>query len=375
MSHNPNVAPAHPGLVGRARRQFVGAIRRQPAVAGAFVLAILLFLVATIRSLGFASLSNIQSLSIFASFIGLAAMGETLVIITGGIDLSIPWIVDLGGIGLSQMQGIYHLDLLISVILTVLLGAVMGAVNGFFVTLLRAPPLIVTLGVGGLIEGYLLAVGTLQSSGDSVSQGIQDFANAKIGPVPDITLVWIVLAIVAAAALSRTGMGRRIFATGDNPRAARLAGINVDRVRFFAYVVSGGTASLAGIFLSGFIQTAYVGMGTEYLFGAIAAIALGGTALLGGTGSSWGTVAGACTLTVLGGLLPMLGLSTAAVQIVYGAIILAGVYFARALHRLGNRRTGTGGRAPAALETEPLLTARTAGASLTGNGKQERNTI
>ncbi len=279
-------------------------------------------------------------------------MGETFVIITGGIDLSIPWLVDFGGIGLSQVQSTFGLDLTVAVIVTAILGMVLGAINGLFVTFLRAPSLIVTLGVGGLIEGYLLAVGTLQSSGNIVPQGIQDFANAKVGPIPAIALVWIILAVAAAAGLSRTGLGRRIFAVGDNARAARLAGMDVERVRFFAYVISGGTATLAGVFLTGFIQTAYVGMGSDYLFGAIAAIALGGTALLGGTGSSWGTVAGACTLTVLAGLLPVLGLSTAAVQIVYGAIILAGVYFARTLHRLGNRRRPDAPR-EAALQPAP----------------------
>jgi ribose transport system permease protein len=354
---------------------FVASMRRQPAVAGAFLLLILLFLFATTRSPGFASLSNIQSLSIFASFIGLAAMGETFVIITGGIDLSIPWIVDFGGIGLSQLQTAYNLNLALAAVVIVILGMGLGAVNGFFVTFLRAPALIVTLGVGGLIEGYLLAVGTLQSSGDSVSQQIQNFANSKIGPVPGITLVWIILAILAATGLSRTANGRRIFAVGDNPRAARLAGIDVNRVRFIAYVFSGGTASLAGLFLTGFIQTAYVGMGADYLFGAIAAIALGGTALLGGKGSSWGTVAGACTLTVLSGLLPMLGLSSAAVQIVYGVVILLGVYFARTLHRLSSRHTGVGAQVSAMTDAEPISGGISPRKPLAGRGGEDGERI
>lgn len=321
----------------RMGRRAVSAARRQPATAGAFVLTVVLFAAATAHSLGFASLSNVRTLSIFAAFVGLAAMGETLVIIAGGLDLSVPWLIDFGGIALSQMHRSLHIGLLLILLLVVLLGMVLGAINGLLVTFLRAPPLIVTLGVGGLIEGYLVAVGTLQSSGDVVPDGIEHFANARIGPFPDITLVWLALAVVAAFILSRTGLGRCIYAVGDNARAARLAGIHVERVKFATYVISGATASLSGVLLTGYIQTAYVGMGGDYLFGAIAAIALGGTALLGGTGSSWGTVAGACTLTVLAGLLPVLGLNTAAVKIVYGAIILAGVYFARAVQQIGGR--------------------------------------
>ncbi len=324
----------------RIGRGAVFAARRQPATAGAFVLTVGLFAAATAHSLGFASLSNVRTLSIFAAFVGLAAMGETLVIIAGGLDLSVPWLIDFGGIALSQMHRGLHISLPLILLLVVLLGMVLGAVNGLLVTFLRAPPLIVTLGVGGLIEGYLVAVGTLQSSGDVVPDGIERFANARIGPFPDITLVWLALAVVAAFILSRTSLGRRIYAVGDNARAARLAGIHVERVKFATYVISGATATLAGVLLTGYIQTAYVGMGGDYLFGAIAAIALGGTALLGGTGSSWGTVAGACTLTVLAGLLPVLGLNTAAVKIVYGAIILAGVYFARAVQQIGGGRHG-----------------------------------
>lgn len=324
----------------RMGRRVVSAARRQPATVGAFVLTLVLFAAATAHSLGFASLSNVRTLSIFAAFVGLAAMGETLVIIAGGLDLSVPWLIDFGGIALSQMHRSLHIGLPLILLLVVLLGMLLGAINGLFVTLLGAPPLIVTLGVGGLIEGYLVAVGTLQSSGDIVPDGIERFANARIGPLPDITLVWLALAVVTAFILSRTGLGRRIYAVGDNARAARLAGIHVERVRFATYVISGATASLSGVLLTGYIQTAYVGMGADYLFGAIAAIALGGTALLGGTGSSWGTVAGACTLTVLAGLLPVLGLNTAAVKIVYGAIILAGVYFARALQKIGGRGRG-----------------------------------
>ncbi len=322
-------------------RSVMAAARHQPAAAGAFALTLMLFAAATAHSLGFASLSNVRTLSIFAAFVGLAAMGETLVIIAGGLDLSVPWLIDFGGIALSQMHRSLHINLLLILLAVVFCGMILGAINGLLVTFLRAPPLIVTLGVGGLIEGYLVAVGTLQSSGDVVPDGIERFANANIGPLPDITLIWLVLAVLAACILSRTGFGRRIYAVGDNARAARLAGIHVERVRFATYVISGATASLAGILLTGYIQTAYVGMGADYLFGAIAAIALGGTALLGGTGSSWGTVAGACTLTVLAGLLPVLGLNTAAVKIVYGAIILAGVYFARALQQIGDRDRGS----------------------------------
>jgi ribose transport system permease protein len=306
----------------------------------AFALAALLFIIGTAYASGFASLSNVRTLAVFASVMGLVGLGETFVILTGGIDLSVAYLVDFGGIQLSYMTRTLQVGLWVDVLLVVAMGIAIGAVSGFLVAVTGAPPLVLTLGVGGLVEGYLVAVGTLQSAGDVVPPGIEHFTAGYLGPVPNMTLVWLGLAIVCALVLTRTTLGRRIYLVGTNPRAARLSGIHVNRVRFTTYMVSGATATIAGVLLSGFVQTSYIGMGSSYLFGSVAAVAIGGTALVGGTGSVWGTVGGACTLTILAFLLPILGLNSATVQIADGGIILVGVLLARRLQLLGR----TGGR-------------------------------
>jgi ribose transport system permease protein len=306
-------------------------------VVGAFALAGLLFVIATIKAPYFAGWANIRNLLVFASFLGFAALAEALVVLAGGIDLSVPWVMAFGGIQLAQFHA-QGWPAIPSMVVVVLLGLVIGAINGVFATVLRVSPLIATLAVGGLVEAYLVKIGTLQSAGNTVPSEAVHLARGVVGPLPISALIWLGTAIVVSLVLTRTVLGRRMYAVGTNPRAARLSGIRVGRIRFFTYVISGGCCAFAGILLSGYILTAYLGDASDYLFGAVAAVALGGAALLGGQGSYWGAVAGCCTLTVLTGLLPVLGLSAGSLKIGYGIVILVGVYMARSLHKIRRRR-------------------------------------
>ncbi len=311
--------------------------RQALSVAATFALAVALFVAATIYSSGFAALSNVQALSVFATFTGLAALGQTFVILTGGMDMSVPWLIGFGGIQLSQLTGNSGIPVGTAVLVVVVIGLLIGCVTGLLVTVLDAPSMIVTLGMGGLVQGYLVAVGTINSNGAVVPDEMKELAVAKFGPVPVVTIIFLVAALLVWLVLTRTVLGRSIYLGGSNPKAARLAGIRVARVRFATYVFSAGLATLSGVLLSGFIQTAYLDMGGQYLFASVAALALGGTALIGGIGSAWGTVAGALVLTVLAGALPMFGLGAAWEKVVDGAVILAGVYMARNIRRLGER--------------------------------------
>jgi ribose transport system permease protein len=302
---------------------------------GAYGLTLLLFIIASVHSSNFAGWANIRQLLVFASFLGFAALGEALIILAGGMDLSVPWLMAFGGIELGKLAGSGH-GAVLSIVIVVLIGFGIGALNGILVTGFRVSPLIATLGVGGLVEAYLVAIG--QSTGQSVPQAAITLASGGIGPIPVLPLIWLAAAAVTSVVLRRTTLGRRIYAVGANPRAARLSGIHVGRVRFATYVIGGGCGAFAGVLLSGFIQTAYLGDGAPYLFGAIAAVALGGAELLGGRGSYWGAVAGCLTLTVLNGLLPVFGLSAGSLNIGYGIVILVGIYLARNVHRMGRRR-------------------------------------
>jgi ribose transport system permease protein len=141
-------------------------------------------------------------------------------------------------------------------------------------------------------------------------------------------LIWLVLAIAATLMLSRTAFGRYLYAQGTSATVAEFSGVPTLRVTVLAYTLSGLTAAAAGMLLTGYTAQAYLGMGDPYLFTSIAAVAIGGASILGGSGSYIGTIAGALVLTILTGLLPALNLSNGALLVVYGVVILVTVSLA-----------------------------------------------
>jgi len=305
--------------------RFVAFARDQQATLSAYALCAALFVVGTLHSSGFASQSNVRQMLVFASFIGFAALGQTLVILAGGLDLSVPWIMAFGGVQLSHWaaDGIPGLP---AILLVVLAGLVIGLVNGVGVAHLRIAPIVMTLAVGGLVQAYLLSIGLLKSEGNRVPSAAVDLASNRIGPVPVVALVWLAAAVGAGVLLRRTALGRRIQAVGANDVVANLSGMDVGRTRLVTYAVSGAASAFAGIVLSGYVGTTYLDIGGPYLFTSIAAVIVGGASILGGRGSYWGTVAGALTLTVLSSMLPLFHLSDAGLKIVYGVVILVGVW-------------------------------------------------
>ncbi|HEX7083465.1 MAG TPA: ABC transporter permease [Gaiellaceae bacterium] len=315
-------------------------LRQRAPTVSAYVLSAALFIAATAYTPGFAAPTHVRQLLIFASFVGFAALGQTFVILAGGLDLTVPWLMAFGGIQLSHWTGTTGLPGWVNIILAVAAGCGVGLVNGIGVAFLRVPPIIMTLGVGGLVQAYLLSIGLLQSQGNRIPQIAVTVAYGKVGPVPVIPLIWLGVAIGASVILSRTAFGRRLYAVGSNDVVARFSGVNVMGVRIATYAVSGATSVFAGILLSGYIGTAYLDIGAPYLFASIAAVAVGGASILGGRGSYWGSVAGALTLTFLSAMLPLFNLNNAALDIVYGAVIIVGVYLSR-LSVLFARRGGS----------------------------------
>jgi ribose transport system permease protein len=303
-------------------------VRERQATVSAYGLCAVLFVIGAVHSSGFAAASNIRQMLVFASFVGFAALGQTLVILAGGLDLSVPWMMAFGGIELSRLSAA-GVPAVPAIVIVVMVGLIIGVVNGLGVTWLRVAPIVMTLAVGGLIQSYLLAVGQLKSTGDQVPAAAVDLASHRVGPAPVIALVWLVCAILTGMVISRTAFGRRVTAAGANDVVATLSGIRVARVRVATYAISGAAATFGGVVLSGYVGTTYLDIGAPYLFTSIAAVIVGGASILGGRGTYWGTVAGAMTLTVLSALLPLFKLSTAGLEIVYGIVILAGVWLSR----------------------------------------------
>jgi ribose transport system permease protein len=315
-------------------------LRERQSTLLAYALTAALFIVGVIHSSAFASGSSIRQMLVFASFVGFAALGQTLVILAGGLDLSVPWLMAFGGVELSRLAH-SGTPAGLAIVIVVAIGIGIGILNGIGVTRLRVPPIVMTLAMGGLIQAYLLAVGQLSSTGDTVPSIAVDLASNRAGPIPVIAIVWLVVAIGAGVLISRTAFGRRVHATGENDTAARLSGIRIERVRLITYAISGVASAFGGIVLAGYVGTTYLEIGAPYLFTSIAAVVVGGASILGGRGTYWGTVAGALTLTVLSALLPLFHLSTADLDIVYGVVILLGVWLSSSGQVLGGLRLRT----------------------------------
>jgi ribose transport system permease protein len=268
----------------------------------------------------FLTATGVSTTFLFAAPLALMAAGQTLVMLTGGVDLSIATTATAGAFLVARIgeQGTAA-----SIGLALLAGLVIGLVNGIGVSLFRVNPLIMTLGVSGVTLGLLTIL-----SQRGFTAVVPDFvitlgSERFLRYIPYDLLVWAPIAAIIILGLRYTGLGRMIYAVGDNPVACRLAGVRVWQVLLSVYVLCGIFSALAGVLLVGFNNAADLGIATPFLLPAVAAVVIGGTSIFGGYGGYGGTILGALILTVLDSLLTILDASAAVKQILYGAIILA----------------------------------------------------
>lgn len=298
--------------------------RRRIAIA--FGAAILIFVIGAFLHHGFASRGSIEAILTVASFVGLVAAGQSFVILVGGIDLSVPWVLT-GAAVLFATSSLGHDDRAVPAVLFGLgLGLGVGLVNGIGVAYLAIPAVVMTVAMNGIMEGLTLGISkglTCSSCASSAPPNIQNAFNSHHLGVPSSLLLWLGVTLVVGFVLSLTTLGRMIYATGDNPLAAYLAGIRVRAVTVVLYMLSGMFAALAGIALVAYGGQPTLGMGDPYLFQSIAAAVIGGLSILGGRGHYFGTVAGAITLVGLISLLEAENMPEYGRSIVYGVTILA----------------------------------------------------
>ncbi|BCG82121.1 monosaccharide-transporting ATPase [Mesorhizobium sp. 113-3-3] len=309
---------------GVARANTAGLIRRIASPI-AIVLAVTVLMLAigeTMRP-GFAQPSQLVSLLRIAAFLGFIGAGQTLVILSGneGIDLSVGSIVTMSAIIVFGLNGTLGLPMAISAALVA--GAVVGFINGVGVATLGLQPLMMTLGMAGVVKGSVLVLTGGRPEG-SENQSLTAFVTEPwIAGVPGTVLLWLLLGIAMHLLLSRTAWGKSVYAVGANSRAAKLAGLRTKAGTIAVYVCSGMLAAVGGIVLLGYTGSVFINLGEPYTLPSIAAVVIGGTLLSGGIGSYWGTMAGALMLTVLQSFLIMLGLPEFARQIAYGVMLAA----------------------------------------------------
>jgi len=290
-----------------------------------FIAAVALFVIGDILTPGFASASGIQQILQVSSFVGLVAAGQTFVILIGGIDLSVPWVLNAAAIVMVAVANGSDGRLAVGILVAVGFGVVCGIVNGLGISLLGVPAVVMTLGMNGIIQGLALGVTHGLTCGGCTKPPPPALVTAMTGKTLGIDtslLIWVVVIIVVSLTLSFTTFGRRVYAVGNSERVSHLAGVNVKLVTISLYALSGLFAAIAGVALAGFGGGATIGMGDPYLFQSIAAVVIGGTYILGGRGHYLGTVAGAIVLTTLVSVLLAQNAPDYARDIVYGVVIL-----------------------------------------------------
>jgi ribose transport system permease protein len=320
-----------------ASRAFVDS---RSAFIGLMVLAAL-FAVASLHINGFLSGANIKSMLVFAAFLGLASVGQTLVALLGGLDLSIPFVIGSSNVGLLYLMGL-GIPSPIAVIIILLLGTGIGLANGALSFRLQAQALIVTLGVGFAVSGgtqILTSIGTAYAGNvfGQVPDWLKNLA-AMNGhtfglDIPPVIFIWIAVAIALIYGMKNTVYGRNIYALGGNRTSAARISVSERRYWIGAFAVSGFASALTGSLLLGWSGGGFIGVGDPYLFTTLTAVVIGGTSLLGGQGGYGFTVIGVLVLQVLTSFLVGIGLKFEWQQFIYGLLILPMVaLYARSPH-------------------------------------------
>jgi ribose transport system permease protein len=307
------------GYFAHGRSAFIG-----------LIVLVALIVISSFTIDGFLSAPNVRAILLFAAFLGIACIGQTLVALMGGLDLSIPFVIGASNIGLLFLISL-GVPPFVAFGFVLIIGGIIGLVNGLLSFKLQGQALIVTLGTGFAVAGLvqiLTSIGS-QFSGNvfgTVPPWLSNLAAMNgtfLGMgVPPTIIIWIVLAIIVIVALRYSAYGRYIYALGGNRRSAKLIGISELKYWTLAYTLSGIFAALTGSLLLGWSGGGYIGVGDPYLFTTLAAVVIGGTSLLGGYGGYGFTVIGVLVLQILSSFLIGIGLRYEWQQFIFGLLIL-----------------------------------------------------
>ena len=299
-------------------------IKKNQGVVFCYLIALVLFAGFSVYMPGFARLSHIRTVFLASALIGIVALGQTLVVITGGIDLSVAWMMTIGAYMVSNLVNSSNANLVWGIPLMLVVTFGLGAINGFCISCLRVPAIVMTLGMNIILQGALVAL-TQGSPGQSAPPLLLTLGQKNLLGIPYLVIIWIIMTVVVMLALFKMKYGRKLFAIGNNATVAKYSGIRVDNTIILSYAISGMTAGIAGALLAGKVGSCYLAMGDTYQFQSIAAVAIGGTSMLGGKGNYLGTVAGSLTITILLGILVALNLPFGVQTMAYGLIVLISV--------------------------------------------------
>lgn len=330
--------PALPddGADSSGRRLTVSWLAEQLTRHAMVTIMVLVIFYFSYKSARFSTPENFQSIAVAAAPFALIALGQTLVILTGGIDLSVGSIIALSAMVSAAIVVNHPERLILGLVAGVAVGFLVGCVNGFLVAWVNVPPFIATLGMLAIASGLAYVVGG-GAPINGLPENFGNIANNKVLGLQIPVIVMIVGTIVLALVMRRTSYGMRVYAVGGNPVAAEIAGIKVKRILFSVYAIGGMLAGLSGVMLSSRVISGPPNLGQGYELDAIAAVVIGGASLIGGRGSIWGTALGLLLIQTLNNGLDILVVPAYWQKVIKGVLIIAAV----AVDVWSNRRKAT----------------------------------
>ncbi|WP_299837415.1 ABC transporter permease [uncultured Jannaschia sp.] len=299
----------------------------------AFASLVVLLIGFSLASPNFMQTSNMIAILQATSVNGVLAVAVTLVIITGGIDLSVGTMMTFCAVITGVVLTYAGMPLLLGVVAAIATGALCGLCSGTFVAKMKIPPFIATLGMMLILRGLSLVISGTRPIYFNDTPGFSEISRGSIIgaaipalPIPNGVLILFLVAAAAAWVLGRTVLGRYTFALGSNEEAVRLSGVNTDRWKIAIYALSGAIVGIAGLLIASRLNSAQPALGLGYELEAIAAVVIGGTSLSGGRGSILGSLIGALIMAVLTNGLRVLSVAQEWQTVVTGAIIIVAVY-------------------------------------------------
>jgi len=293
-----------------------------------FSMLIIIILIAGILKPGFLTTKHLITIVHDTSILGISAIGQSIVILTGGIDLSVGatmLVADAVGAYLLGGQ-----NRIIPILICLALGLIIGAINGAGIAFLRIPPFIMTLGMMALLTGSIFIFAKTSGFASPI---LRYLSIEKLGHIPFLVIIWIFLTVIMTIIMRLTVFGREVYAIGSNPIASYHSGVKNKKIIFFVYVISGLFSAIAGLFLLGYTGVPELtyrggGLGIDYTLSAIAAVIIGGTIFTGARGGVERTIFGVLVLKILFSILTMMGMSGSGKLIAQGliVIVIVGIY-------------------------------------------------
>jgi ribose transport system permease protein len=302
------------------RQQF---LRRHGPVIMVYAFVIILFIIGATQSERFLTERNLANVARQSAFLGIVALGQMLVILTAGIDLSVGSLVKVSILVSAIIMDGESSNVGIAIVATIGLGCVVGFIHAFLINEVRIEPFIVTLASLTILRGIGLTISS--SPVGRASREFLLFYDQKLGPVPIIAILFAVLIILTILLLRYTAFGKHIYAIGGNQEVAHLSGVPVKRVRYGVYILCSITASITGLLWLSRMGVGDPAIGDGIELQAITAVIIGGTSLFGGRGTVIGTIGGVLLLGILANLLVMLGVNQFIQGLVQGIVIVAAV--------------------------------------------------